>query len=105
MMAPSEQLPDYFAYLKSISPAALKVWAASSEDELSAAVDLLLEDALRQIKSSNVPRDLGRSRMLVQLLTAASIPCSAEEDQGGQVNVIVKHPAELELTVRRALAP
>jgi hypothetical protein len=103
--APAEQLSDYFAYVQAISPAALKVWTASNEAELAAAVDVVLEDALRQIKASGTPNVLGRARLLVQMLSAASIPCGMEEGHGGHVNVTVKHPAELELTVRRALEP
>lgn len=102
---PSEPLTDYFAYVQAISPAALKVWASSSEAELAAAVDVLLEDALQQIKASGAPPEPGRSRQLVQLLSAASVPCGVEEGSDGRVIVTVKHPAELELTVRRALAP
>jgi hypothetical protein len=102
---PSDRLKDYFAYLQAISPAALKVWAASGEPEFAAAVDVVLEDTVRQIEASGAPREMGRSRQLVQLLSAASVPCGAEEGHGGHVNVTVKHPAELAFTVRRALAP
>jgi hypothetical protein len=98
---PSDRLSDYFKYLAAISPAAQRVWAAPGEAELDAAVGEALEHAVKLAQADGARELL--SRRLVHLLSAAGIPCGAEEGQDGRVTVTVKHPAELAFTARRSL--
>lgn len=103
---PSDRLSDYFQYLATVSPAALKVWAASGEADFGEAVGEALDEVLEKIKkdAALARREPGLGRRLVHLLSAAAVPCGAEEGHDGHVNVTVKHPAELAFTIRKAVA-
>lgn len=94
----SDRLSDYLALLRSASPPALKVWGASAEPEFFAAVESTLDDVLRRMeagsKQHRALQERGLSRLLVQLLSGASIPASIEVDRNGHLDVIVQHPAE-----------
>jgi len=103
---PSDRLSDYFKYLAALSPVAQKVWAAAGEAEFAAAVGEAVDDALKTIHAEAVAataHEPGLSRRVVQLLSAAAVPCGAETGHDGRVTVTVKHPAELAFTVRRSL--
>ncbi|HYV48357.1 MAG TPA: hypothetical protein VFA20_26035 [Myxococcaceae bacterium] len=105
---PSDRLSDYFKYLAAVSPTTHRVWAATTEAEFSTAVGEVVDDALKTIHAEGVAataHEPGLSRRVVQLLSAAAVPCGAETGLDGRVIVTVKHPAELAFTVRRALGP
>jgi hypothetical protein len=103
---PSDRLTDYFNYLAMVSPAALKVWGATGEAEFASAVGEALDQAMKALQADAAlsGREL-LSRRVVHHLSAAAVPCGAEEGHDGHVTVTVKHPAELAYTVRRSLGP
>ena len=95
----TDRLSEYFAYLRSVSPSALRVWAAPGEAELFAAVEGALWDAVKRMEASAkqhraLQQQPGFPRLLVQLLTSASIYANTGETREGCTDVGVRHPAE-----------
>jgi hypothetical protein len=92
----SDRLDAYIAYLASVNPAALQIWAAEDEESFSTAVEGALEHAIAQIEAgARLYSDLGElqlSLFLAQLLVAAGVPTTSEGYHNGHVDLTIRQP-------------
>jgi hypothetical protein len=99
----SDRLDAYFAHVFSKNMPALRVWTATEYGEFCAAVEDAVHMALLEIEAGareySVLGERALTLMLAQLLTAASVPAVSEGYHNGHVDVIIRHPAELPLSI------
>lgn len=95
----SDRLDSYFAHLGANNPPSLRLWISDDDPAFCAAAEDAVAYAIVQIEAGARLRsrfnELELSLLLNQLLTAASIPATAEPYHNGHVDVLIRHPRDL----------